>query len=294
LPRVSQEPPAPAIDPFARHLAQLLSIADLAGRLQAPDDEGATARDLLRLAREACRADRASLFQLENADADADEPLCVIRLARDAAGVSSGEQLSLDEPPGADPAEATPFQPAHAGPLLSAIHAGGSVAFGPVADDEPFYAQHAELEPLPTRQAAFCAVVVDGRPVGVLEVARGADEPFSEAELGSLEAAARSVAAAVHGTRRERSVQAMLAELLPELLDPARAPTSLPGRLRQWLEARSMAPAERQAISVATTIAQLSASSPAALELVQTVLSAAHKAFVRDVAAWREVPRAGR
>ena len=37
----------------------------------------------------------------------------------------------------------------------------------------------------------------------------------------------------------------------PELLDPARAPTSLPSRLRDWLASRSLEPSERQAIAVA-------------------------------------------
>jgi GAF domain-containing protein len=265
------------VEPFARHLAQLLSVVDLVGRLQPPGDEAAAARDATLLARASTGADRASLFQLDNADADADGPLWVVRLAR-----------SCAMPDGVDPVAA--FHPDHVALLLSPMQSGAVEALGPLSDAEPFYAQHRHHEPLLPRFAALAPVLVDGRTVGVLEVARSQGDPFSSAELACLEASSRTVAAAVYGTRRERSIQALFTALLPELLAPQQAPTSLPARLRDWLASRRMAPAERQAIAVATTIAELSASSPAALELVQSVLSAARKAFVgRDVGGWSEV-----
>lgn len=260
------DPTTAAIDPLARHLAQLLSVADLAGRLAPTSDEGLIARDLASLARRAAGADRASLFQIDNADADAADPLWVVRLARDVA-----------TPDDVDPAAA--FYPAHSALLLSVMQAGAVESLGPLPGDEPFYAHHRALEPLVARHVALAPVEVDGTAVGVLEIARAEDRPFRGEELSGLEAAARAVGAAVYGTRRERSIQAMLAAILPELLDPTRAPTSLPERLREWLSSRRMPPAERQAIAVATTIAELSAS-PVALELVQSVLSAARKAFV--------------
>lgn len=260
------DPTTAAIDPLARHLAQLLSVADLAGRLAPTVDEGPIARDLVLLARRTTGAERASLFQIDNADADAVDPLWVVRLARDVAS-----------PDGVDPAAA--FYPTHSALLLSVMQAGAVEALGPLPGDEPFYARHRALEPLTARHVAFAPIEVDGAAVGVLEIARSADLPFGGDELLGLEAAARAVGAAVYGTRRERSMQAMLAAILPELLDPARAPTSLPERLREWLSSRRMPPAERQAIAVATTIAELSAS-PAALDLVQAVLSATRKAFV--------------
>jgi len=267
------------MDAFARHLAQLLSVADLVGRLQPPGDEAAAARDATLLARASTGASRASLFQVDNADADADGPLWVVRLAR---------SCSVED--GVDAVAA--FHPDHVALLLSPMQSGAIEALGPLSGDEPFYVQHRHHEPQAPGYAAFAPVLVDGRAVGVVEVARSG-AAFTTGELVCLEAAARSVASSVYGTRREHSMQAMFTALLPELLDPRRAPTSLPARLRDWLSSRRMAPAERQAIAVATTIAELSSSSPAALELVQSVLSAARKAFVgRDVGGWSEVSRA--
>lgn len=264
------------VDPFARHLAQLLSVADLVGRLQPPGDESAAAQDAVLLARAATGADRASLFQIDNADADADGPLWVMRLARAARDADDVDALVA-------------FHPDHVALLLSPMQSGSIEALGPLSGSEDFYAQHRHHEPRAARFAALAPVVVDGRAVGVLEVAREAGEAFSVHELGALEAAARTVAAAVYRTRRERSVQAMFTSLLPELLSSAQATTSLPVRLREWLASRRMAPSERQAIAVATTIAELS-SSPAALDLVQAVLSAARRAFGgRDVGGWSEV-----
>lgn len=266
----------PAVDTFARHLAQLLSVADLVGRLHPPGDEATAAHDATLLARASTGAERASLFQLDNVDADDDGPLWVVRLARSC--------LVND---GIDPVAA--FHPNHVALLLAPMQSGAVEALGPLSGDEPFYAQHLHHEPSIPRFAALAPVLVDGRPVGVLEVARSS-AAFSPQELLCLDAAARTVAAAVYGTRRERSMQAMFTALLPELLDPKHASTSLPSRLRDWLASRRMAPTERQAIALATTIAELSAASPAALELVQSVLSAARKAFVgREVGGWSEV-----
>ncbi len=264
------------MDPFARHLAQLLSVIDLVGRLQPPGDEAAAARDAVLLARASTGAQRASLFQIDNADADADGPLWVVRLAR---------SCSMDD--GVDPVAA--FHPAHVALLLAPFQSGAVESLGPLSGHEPFYTHHLHHEPQLPRFAALAPVLVDGAPVGVLEIARQ-ELPFSPAELACLDAASRTVAAAVYGTRRERSMQAMFTSLLPELLSPTLAPTSLPARLREWLSSRRMAPAERQAIAVATTIAELAASSPAALELVQSVLSATRKAFLgREVGGWSEV-----
>lgn len=282
---MTADPSSAPIDPFARHLAQLLSIVDLAGRLRAGEggDDGERARvvsDALMLTRRACSAARASLFQLENIDADADEPLWVERIGRDAEG---------------EPVEpVASFQARASAPLLSAIHAGGSVSFGPIEADEPFYALHASVEPQAPLHAAFCPVHVDGEAVGVLEVARTQDAPFDEQALSGLEASARTLAAAVFATRRDRQLKAMLAALLPELLDPRTAPTSLHERVLRWLEQRRMAPAERQAIALASSIAQLARHAPAGLELAQTVLAATRKALVREVGSWSEVSRVSR
>ena len=270
------------MDILARHLAQLLSVADLVGRLQPPGDEAAAARDAAVLARASAGAERASLFQLDNIDADADGPLWIVRLAR-----------SCPMHEGVEPVAA--FHPNHVALLLAPAQSGAIESLGPLSGEEPFYAHHRHHEPHVPRHAALAPVLVDGRAVGVLEVARIEGGPFSAAELACLEAAARTVAAAVYGTRRERSMQALFTALLPELLDPRQAPTSLPSRLRGWLDSRRMAPSERQAIAVATTIAELAATSPAALELVQSVLSAARKAFVgREVGGWSEVSGAYR
>ncbi|MCS6901358.1 MAG: GAF domain-containing protein [Myxococcales bacterium] len=264
------------LDPFARHLAQLLSVIDLVGRLQPPGDESAAARDAVLLARTSTGAERASLFQIDNADANTNDPLWVMRLARSSV---------LED--GVAPMAA--FHPAYVSLLLAPLQSGAVESLGPLSGHEPFYAQHLHHEPHPPRFAALAPVLVDGAPVGVLEIARQ-QAPFSPTELICLEAASRTVAAAVYGTRRERSMQAMFTSLLPELLDPARAATSLPARLRDWIASRRMAPTERQAIAVATTIAELAAASPAALELVQSVLSSTRKAFVgREVGGWSEV-----
>lgn len=276
---VSADSPPAALDPFARHLSQLLSIADLSGRLSSTGDEAALGRDAVALVRRATGASRASLFQIDNADAESDEPLWVVRVARDAAAAD-----------GVDPE--APFHPRSAALLLSVLQTGGVLAMGPLSPAEPFYAQHQSQEPGPTRHAAFAPVVVGGEPAGVLEIARGAEEsePFAPAELAALEAGARTVAAAVYGTRRERSMQAMLTALLPELLDPARAPTSLPARVREWLASRRMAPEEREAIAIAAAVAELSQASAPARGLVLSVLAAARKAFIHDLPGWSEAP----
>jgi GAF domain-containing protein len=265
-----------AVDPFARHLARLLSVADLVGRLQPPGDEAATARDAALLARASTGAERASLFQIDNADADADGPLWALRLAR-----------CCQTPDPVDPLVA--FHPDHIAFLLAPMHSGSVEALGPLSGDEPFYRLHLHHEPHVPRHAALAPVLVDGQAVGVIEIARREGGPFQPHELTCLEAAARTVAAAVYGTRRERSLQGMFTSLLPELLDPARAPTSLPRRLREWLASQRLAPAERQAIALATTIAELAESSPAGLDLVQSVLSAARKAFLGREGGWSEV-----
>lgn len=277
--RIVAEPSS--VDIFARHLAQLLSIADLIGRLQPPSDEAVAIRDVTLLARASTKAERASLFQIENADASSLEPLWVMRLAR------SCEAEDRVEPVAA-------FYPDHIALLLAPMQNGAVEALGPLSGDEPFYRQHLHHEPLVPRFAALAPVLVSGRAVGVLEVARS-DSAFSSCELEYLETAARNVAAAVYGTRREHSIQAMFMALLPELLEPENAMTSLPERLRHWLTNRQMAPEERRIISLATTIVEISSASPVAMEMVQSILSAARKAFVdRKVGSWSEVHHAYR
>lgn len=265
-------------DALARHLATLLSIADLAGRLAPQDDGAQIGSDLVHLARRAASADRASLFQIDNADADDETPPWIVRLARDVA-----------EPDGV-PA-VVPFQPAHVALLFAPLASGATQALGPIGDAEPFYARHRSEEPRTPRYAAFAAVVVAGRARGVVEIARD-EAAFRGDELLALDAAARAIAAGVWGTRRESTIAAFLAGLLPEVLSEDRAMTSLPDRVREWLAARALDPTEREAIQLAATIAELAQSSDAALGLVHTVLSATRKAMVSDVRGWSEASRA--
>jgi GAF domain-containing protein len=259
--------PDPALESFARHLATLLRIADLSGRVRAEGTPDDVAADVLSLLRRAAGADRASLFDVDHADADDGEPLWVTRVARDVAAADGVRA-------------AVPFQPAHVALLLTPLQTGALEALGDLRDDEPFYARHRQEEPLDTRHAAFAPVFQGGRPVAVVEIARSAGEPFRAEDLAVLERGARSVSASVYSARREATIERIFQELLPELLTPGVAPTSLPERLRAFLDARKLSPPDRAAIGLATTIAELAEHSPAALEMVTTVLAATRKAFV--------------
>lgn len=265
------------VDAFARHLALLLSVAELSSRLAPPASEAGVLADLGELARRATGADRVSVFEIDGADADEPAELRVVRIARVVAGAD-------------DVAAVATYLPRHVALLLAPFAALATEAIHPVSAAEPFYARHADVEPLPTRAAAFAPIVAFGRSRGVIELARTNDRPFKGDELRALEAAARSIAAAVYGARREATIASLFSALLPDLLDPSRAPTSLPDRLRAWLASRAIDPDERRALALATTIAELSRGSSSALELVQTVLSATRKAFAHEIEDWSEAP----
>lgn len=277
---MTRDAPALRHDPLVRQLAQLLSLVDLEAKLASWREGGEGragwggletpgAAEMLRLARLACGAARASLFQIEHLDAGR-EVATVVRVARDVGAAFAGGE------PGA---MVIPLHAASAEPLLTAMHVGGPMSVGPLDDSEPFYALHRAVEPVLARHAGFCSVVVGGSAIGVLEVARTEGDPFGGEALEALEAAAHAVGVAVLGARRERTIVALLAEVLPELFDPARAPTSLPERVLQWVTARGLSVDERRTLSLAATIAQIADASPAGLELAQTVLSAIGKAF---------------
>lgn len=267
------------VDALARHLALLLSVADLSARLAPAPDEAAALGDLARLVRRATDADRVSVFEIEGADADDELALSVVRRARDGEGE-------------VDPVAT--FSPRNVALLLAPLGAASTEALCPIDLAEPFYARHADVEPATTRAAAFAPIIAFGKSRGVIEIARAEDRAFRGDDLRALEAGARAVAAGVYGLRREATVLSLFTAILPELLDPAHAPTSLPERVRTWLSARAIDPDERRALALATTIAELSRASGSALELVQTVLSATRKAFARDIESWSEVSRGPR
>jgi hypothetical protein len=267
------------VDALARHLALLLSVADLSARLAPAPDEAAALADLAGLVRRATGADRASVFEIEGADADEGVALSVVRRARDA-------DVAVDP--------VATFSPRSVALLLAPLGAASTEALCPIDAAEPFYARHLDVEPSVPRAAAFAPIIAFGKARGVLEIARSDDRAFRGDELRALESGARAVAAGVYGLRREATVLSLFTAILPELLDPAHAPTSLPDRLRAWLSTRAIDPDERRALALATTIAELSRASGSALELVQTVLSATRKAFARDIDAWSEVSRGPR
>ncbi len=255
-------------DPFAAHLARLLSIVDLSGRLGARAGEGASLAGLAALARAAAGADRVSVYSIENADADADDAPSITRVAR-AIAVEDGLRAEVAVPTSG------------AGLLFSTLAGGGAVSLCPVAADEPFYASNLAREPLVPGALALAPIEVAGRPRGVLEAVRVEARSFGAAELSALEAAAGLAAAAAWLEGREAATLSLFSRLLPELL--ATPGGALRPRVEAWLAARELDAEARRAISLATEIVGLAEASTAGLELAHTVLSAASRALTPAV-----------
>ncbi len=255
-------------DPFVRHLAMLLSVVELEAKLRPAAGSGDAVGRALELARSASGSRRVSLFEIEGWQADDEAPLVVTRIGRAREG-EGGDEI---EPRAS-------YYGAHSALLLSCLGAGATEAFGPVDAAEPFYREHLPFEPEPPHFVAFVPLYVGARPYGVLEAARDRAPGFDGASLDALEGAAAVLGALLGGARREETVAALLRELLPELLDPRRAPTSLPQRLRHWLEQRPLEPEERQAFGLAATIADLSGRAPDALGLAGAILAAVRRSL---------------
>lgn len=257
------------VDPMARHLAMLLTTVDLASRLRPRASTRSATNDVLSLIRRAAGADRVSLFRTENITGDDDGDLTVTRLGRSPSLGDAGIDEAI-------------FDRRSVALLLLPAQSGAIEALGPLDDDEPFYRVHREIEPMFARHAALAPVTIDDVVVGVIEVVRVDDRRFSGDDLDAIEEGARSVAAAVFALEREKTVMAFLRELLPEVLDPRRAETSLPARVEAWIHARRADISEQQALVLAATIAELSHGSSTSIELAQTMLSAIRQAFVRE------------
>jgi hypothetical protein len=260
-------------DPFVQHLAMLLSVVELEAKLRPHEGADDAIARMLDLARAAAGARRVSLFEVEGWQADGDAPLTITRVGRARAG---GDH---------EVAPRASFYSTHAAQLVSCLGTGATEAFGPVDASEPFYAEHLSFEPDVPQFAAFVPVSVGGRPFGVLEAGRAGEGGFDGASLDVLEGAASVLGTLLGGARREQTVAAVLRELLPELLDPRRAPTSLPERLRRWLEQRPLEPDERQAFGLAATIAELSSYAPDALGVAGSILATVRRAFARSAPA---------
>lgn len=261
------------IDAMCRHLALLLTSVDLATRVSPRPSQDATL-SCLTLVRLSIKSDRVSLFSVENADSDAAGPLIVSRMAR---------STHLDD---SVPIEAF-FEPSSVALLLGCIQSGAIESVGPIDADEPFYRINQQAEPLIPIHAAFAPVMFDGQVVAVLEAARLNDGPFSEQELDALQTGSMVVSAAVFGLERERTVAALLREMLPEVHRPSDPQSTLSQRIEHWLRNRKNTVSERQALLLATSIAELTHSSGRALELAQTMITAIKNTFVREPrAAW--------
>jgi GAF domain-containing protein len=248
----------------------LLSVAELEAKLRPAEGAGDAVGRALELARLASGSGRVSLFEVEGVRADDEAPLTVTRVGRARAGGDDG----------ADPRAS--FYSAHSALLLSCLGAGATEAFGPVEPSERFYREHLAFEPDRPLFVAFVPIYVGARPYGVLEAARPESPGFDGASIDALEGAASVLGALLGGARREETVAALLRELLPELLDPRRAPTSLPERLREWLEQRPLEPDERQAFGLAATIADLGARTPEAIGLAGSILASVRRALARS------------
>jgi hypothetical protein len=255
-------------DPFVQHLAMLLSVVELEAALRPLERPGDAVGRALELARTASGSSRVSLFEVEGWQADGDAPLTVTRVGR-ARAVDDGVEARSS------------FYGAHSALLLSCLGAGATEALGPVDASERFYREHLAFEPDAAAYVAFVPLYVGARPYGVLEAARDRAPGFDGSPLDALEGAAVVLGSLLGGARREQTVASLLRELLPELLDPGRAPTSLPERLRLWLEQRPLEPDERQAFGLAATIADLAARTPDALGLAGSILSAVRRALPR-------------
>lgn len=267
-------------DAFAEHLSRLLLLADLAGRLGASRDDRGAAGDVVGLALAATQADRVSLFAVENAEADAEGEPNVERLAR-ASRVADGVRGEVA------------FPARTAGMLFSAVAGGGALSLCPVDEDEPFYRDNREREPVVPGAVALIPIAVGGRTRGVLEATRTGERGFEQHEVLALELAARVSATTVWLADRETTIAELFAHLLPEAID-GRAGSSLRGRLEAWLASRALGDDERRAISLAGAIVSLSETSSSGIELVHTVLSAAERALAQPRPTAVVSPTAGR
>ena len=261
-------------DPFVQHLAMLLSVVELEAKLRPADEASDAVGRALELARVASAAARVSLFDVDGWQLDDDgAPLTITRVGRARAGDDDGV------------APRASYYSAHGALLVSCLGMGATEALGPIEPSERFYREHLTFEPDVPRYVAFVPIYVGGRPWGVLEAGRAEGPGFDGASVDALEGAASVLGALLGGARREQTVASLLRELLPELLDPRRAPTSLPERLRHWLEQRPLEPADRQAFGLATTIADLASSAPDALGLAGAILSTVRRALARTAPA---------
>lgn len=251
-----------SLDAFGRHLARLLTTADLSTRL-VRREATPVATDLLALLRELVSGSRASLFRVEGLDGDSDDNLSVVRIARVTREGFSDAAVDYD--------------PRACSLLLSCLWSGASEAIGPLSPTEPFRAAHVVIEPEASPHALFVPVSHASSVFGVLEIAR-ASAPFSPEELAWAERAARIAVPAVFLSEREETV----ADLLLSLLDPAVGATPLRGRVRAFLEARRSTPDERRAWVVAASIAELGQQSSKALVLAEEVLEAVHRALATE------------
>jgi GAF domain-containing protein len=247
----------------------LLSVVELEAKLRPAEGEGDAVGRALELVRAASGASRVSLFEVEGWRADDEAPLTVTRVGRAVAGGDDGVVAR------------SPFYGAHSALLLSCLGVGATEAFGPVEPSERFYRENLPFEPRPPLFVAFAPIYVGARPYGVLEAARDEAPGFDGASIDAIEGAAAVLGSLLGGARREETVAALLRELLPELLDPKRAATSLPERLREWLAQRPLEPAERQAFGLAATIADLSTHAPDALALAGSILLTVRRSFAR-------------
>jgi hypothetical protein len=259
----------PSTDSMARHLCMLLTIADIEQRLLPDTGTHQLAHDLSRLLMMACQADRVSLFLFEGAEYSEALTLQIVRIAR---VIASEESSSPESMP-----SITPFQHSHASLLLAALDSSELFSLGPIDEQEPFYREHQREEPVVARYAAFAPIVVRGNVRAVFEVARVTEQPFEERDLQALSSAARSASTALFGLQREATILALLAHFLPQVIQSEQAVTSLPQRVRQWLHDRRLVAEEREALALATSIAELRYSSPSALEFVQTILTGMKK-----------------
>ena len=263
------------IDSFARHLALLLSVVDIESRLRPA--AGATRRYRARSASCGARRMRAasSYFEIEGGDDDEGAGPEVTRVAR-----------SVERDDGI--AHIAAFAPSRVALLLASSQTGAAEAIGPPRRRRTFFTPTTSRKnPCPRASPHSPRCSRAARAVGVLEAARGEEgPPFDGDDLEALEDAASMLAELSSSARRERTVEAVFADLLPELFDRERAPTSLPARLRTWLADRRLRPDDREALGLAVSIAELGARSPAATALGRSIVAAVGRAFAASPNAW--------
>lgn len=243
------------------HLALVLSASDLARRIQGRDDDpGALLGPVLRLAARALSAERASLFLVSGASADDEGEPVVLRVAR--VGTTTVPEVAM-------------FVPRVAQPVFACLSGEAPSFEGPVRADDPFYREHAGVEPDVPPEVAWVPVFVHGVPRAAVELAR--TRPFGEEDVSALVDLGLAITRALELRGNGAFVRALL-DLLPELGSPA----ALAQRIDEAVSQASTSPDERRAAALAVTLAELARESPKALELAATVLSATRRAFVRE------------